>query len=79
MVDLLRVGDRIDLVATDPQAGSAHLVATGVTVLALPGAGTEPSTTALGGRLVVVGTVPAEVADISAAAVTGFMTFAFSR
>lgn len=79
MVDLLRVGDRIDLVATDPQAGSAELVATGVTVLALPPADTEPSSTGLAGRLVVVGTAPAEVTDISAAAVTGFMTFAFSR
>lgn len=79
MTDLLRVGDRIDLVATDPQAGTAHLVAAGVTVLALPRADPEPSATGLAGSLVVVGVPPDAVEDISSAAVTGFLTFAFSR
>ena len=40
-VDLLAVGDQIDVVATDPQAGSSDTVAAGVPVLALPGAASE--------------------------------------
>ena len=36
MVDLLDVGDRIDLVATDPRGGGTQVVAAGVPVLALP-------------------------------------------
>ena len=37
MVALLQVGDRIDLVATDPQGGGARIVAADVPVVALPG------------------------------------------
>lgn len=79
MVDLLRVGDRIDLVAADPQGGVAEVVAVDVPVLAIPRADTEPSATGLAGRLVVVGASPADVPRLAASAVTHFMTFAFSR
>jgi Flp pilus assembly protein CpaB len=79
MADLLQVGDRIDLVVTDPQRGTAAVVAAGVTVLALPHAEAAPSTTGLAGSLVVVGVDPVDVEEISGAAVTGFLTYAFSR
>ncbi len=36
MVDLLTVGDRIDLIATDPEGSGASVVAADVPVLALP-------------------------------------------
>lgn len=79
MVELLRVGDRVDLVAADPQGGAAEVVAVDVPVLAIPRADTEPSTTGLAGRLVVVGAAPGDVPRIAASAVTAFMTFVFSR
>src|SRR4051794_11868204 len=52
MAGLLRVGDRVDLVAADPQEGGADLVAADVPVLAIPATGGEESGTALAGRLV---------------------------
>jgi Flp pilus assembly protein CpaB len=79
MVDLLRVGDRVDLVAADPQGGTADVVAVGVSVLAIPRDDSEQTATGLAGRLVVVGAAPADVPRIAASAVTHFMTFAFSR
>ncbi|MCW2767335.1 MAG: hypothetical protein JWO11_3294 [Nocardioides sp.] len=79
MVGLLRVGDRVDLVAADPQGGAAEVVAVEVPVLAIPHADSEPSATGLPGRLVVVGADPDDVPRIAASAVTQFMTFAFSR
>jgi hypothetical protein len=79
MVELLRAGDRIDLVSADPQGGGAEVVATGVPVLAIPDLPPEVGATGLTGRLVVVGAVPAEVTRIADAAVRTFLTIAFSR
>lgn len=79
MVDLLRAGDRIDLVSADPQGGSAAVVASGVPVLAVPDLPPEAGATGLTGRLVVVGALPAEVPRIADAAVRTFLTVAFSR
>jgi Flp pilus assembly protein CpaB len=79
MAGLLRVGDRIDLVAADPQGDEARLVASDVTVVALPASDDEEVSGALPGRLVVVA-APPEVRDgLVQAAVTGFLTFAYSR
>lgn len=79
MVDLLRVGDRVDLVATDPQGGGASVVATDVPVLAIPRASPGADGSGLPGRLVVVGADEAEVTRIADAAVRCFLTFAFAR
>lgn len=79
MVDLLRVGDRVDLVAADPQGGTADVVAVGVPVLAIPRPDSEQTASGLSGRLVVVGAFPSDVPAIAASAVTRFITFAFSR
>jgi Flp pilus assembly protein CpaB len=77
MVDLLRVGDRVDLVSADPQGGGASVVATGVPVLAIP-TPTDASGTGLTGRLVVIGAEPADVARIADAAVRTFVTLSFA-
>ena len=79
MAGLLRVGDRIDLVAADPQGSGASVVAADVPVLAVPSApAADGSSGALPGRLVVVGAEPAEVPAIADAAVRYFLTFAYA-
>ncbi len=78
MAALLDVGDRIDLLATDPQGAGAHVVAAGVPVLALPAA--EDATVAgQPGSLVVVGAEPSDVTVLADAGVRFFLTFAFTR
>jgi Flp pilus assembly protein CpaB len=79
MVDLLRAGDRIDLLAADPQGSGARTVATDVLVLAVPRATAANGAGTTGGRLVVVGVHPEEVPDVADAAVRFFLTFAFAR
>ena len=79
MAGLLRVGDRIDLVAADPQGDEARLVAGGVTVLALPAADDEEASAALPGRLVVIAAPVVVRESLAQAAVTGFLTFTYSR
>jgi Flp pilus assembly protein CpaB len=79
MAELLHVGDRIDLVAADPQGELARTVASGVTVLALPAPPDVEDVGGLPGRLVVVA-APAVVREsLAQAAVTGFLTFTYSR
>jgi Flp pilus assembly protein CpaB len=75
MVALLDVGDRIDLLATDPQAGGASVVATDVAVLAIPAADDQTSASGLPGRLVVVGADDAEVGAVAEAAVRSVVTY----
>jgi Flp pilus assembly protein CpaB len=79
-VGLLRVGDRIDLVAADPRAGSATYAAVDVPVLALPAAG-DPDTGSDGltGRLVVVAALPSDVDTIAGAAATDLLSVVISR
>jgi Flp pilus assembly protein CpaB len=78
MVALLEVGDRIDLVAADPQAGDAEVVASDLPVLALPHDDEASAAAGLPGRLVVVGATPEEVGPIAAAAVRAFVTYTWS-
>lgn len=75
MVALLDVGDRIDLLATDPQAGGASVVATDVPVLAIPTADDQSSASGLPGRLVVVGADETEVDAVAEAAVRSVVTY----
>ena len=80
MAGLLRVGDRIDLVATDAQSGGARTVAAGVPVLALPAPdASAPVGGTPGGRLVVVGVLESQVTSVSEAGVRHFLTLAWSR
>ncbi len=76
---LLRVGDRVDLLAADPQgATTARVLAHGVPVLAVPGrpgAGTD----LVSGALVVVA-VPEQTAGLlAAAAATSLISVTLSR
>jgi hypothetical protein len=75
MVALLDVGDRIDLVATDPQAGGASVVAADVPVLAIPAADDQAGASGLPGRLVVVGAEAGQVGPLAEATVRAFVTF----
>lgn len=80
-VGLLRVGDRIDLVAADPQGSGAEVVAAGVPVLAIPHATADVGAvggTGLPGRLVVVGVESTQVSRIADAAVRDFLSFTFA-
>ena len=79
MVELLHVGDRIDLIATDPQGDGVSVVAYDVPVLALPASSTAPTASGQAGALVVVGADPSDVADLSDAGVRLFLTYAFAR
>jgi Flp pilus assembly protein CpaB len=54
-VGLLRVGDRVDLLAADPQRPHAEVVGRDVPVLALPPTTTDDSPDPAQGALVVVG------------------------
>ncbi len=82
MADLLRVGDRVDLVAADPQGSGASVVAADVPVLALPApapADAGAGTGGLPGRLVVVGAGTTDVPRIADASVRYFLTFVYAR
>lgn len=76
---LLTVGDRVDLVATDPeQPDSSRTVARDAVVLALPPSRPD-ATTSLTGRLVLVG-VPAQgVGILAGASVRSFLTVVWTN
>lgn len=71
---LLGVGDRVDLLATDPQVRTTTTVASDAVVLAVPPPDQDG---ALGGRVVVLGVTPADVEDVTSAAASAFVTFAW--
>ena len=79
MVALLDVGDRIDLIGTDPQNSGASVVAAGVPVLALPRLSTDAGGSNQPGGLVIVGAAPTEVTRLTDASVRLFLTYAFSH
>lgn len=78
---LLAPGDRIDLVATDPQGGGAQVVASDVLVLATPAPdpGTGAGGAATPGVVVVVGVSPVSVTAVADASVRWFLGYAWSR
>ena len=79
MVDLLQVGDVIDLIATDPQGSGAGVVAADVPVLAIPPIDAAAGGDGQAGALVVVGAAPAEVTRLADAGVRLFLTYAYAR
>ncbi len=79
MADLLRVGDEVDVISSDPQGGPAATVARGALVLALPPPPADAAADGLPGRLVVLGVREADVAAVSSATVTHFLTVAWSH
>lgn len=79
MVTLLRAGDEIDLVATDPGTSDSTVVAHDVTVLATPTDAPDGPAGGSGGALVVVGASAEEAIDISSAALSQFLTVSWNR
>jgi Flp pilus assembly protein CpaB len=95
MAALLHVGDRIRLLATDPQTGVATTVSADALVLALPAGDAAPTSdhtsdqasgpasgqiaaaTGTSGRLVVLGVPDDLVTEVTSAAVTRFLTYAY--
>lgn len=86
-VALLRIGDRVDLLATDlgtgPSAATTRPIAHDVVVLALPGPRNETSldvqNASVSGRLVVVGSTPEVSEMIADASVRMFLTVVWTR
>lgn len=79
LVSLLEVGDRLDLLAVDPEDGDLTTLAHDVPVLALPTR--EPGSSTLAaqpGSLLVVGLTPQEVAPVTTAALVTFVTYTWS-
>ena len=79
MATLLRAGDEVDLMATDPGTGSTYVVARGVTVLATPTGVPEGPAGGSGGALVVVGASAADAVEITSAALAQFLTVSWNR
>ena len=78
-VRLLRVGDRVDLLAADPQGeSSARVVGRDVPVLAIPRAGAEsPGLT--NGALVVLGIPDGAAETVAQASVTSYLSVVLTR
>ena len=76
---LLRPGERVDLLATDPVGGTTQPVAADVVVLAVPPehAAANTVTDAVSGRLVVVGVPETDVTGVTNSAVRHYLTVAF--
>src|SRR5690606_31667389 len=70
MAALLRPGDVVDLLATDPGTGQAQVVATDVTVLAVPVDVPAGPVTGPDGALAVVGVRPDESLDLVGASLS---------
>lgn len=81
MAALLQVGDRIDLVASDPREASAEVIAEDVTVLATPGDDTATAgvSGAPAGRLVILGVAKITVPEVALSAAQDFLTFAYAQ
>jgi SAF domain len=78
VVALLRVGDRVDLLAADPESASAEMVARSAPVVALPVQDAGSTGQGVTGRLVVLGLAPDELGPVAVAAVRQFLTVSFS-
>jgi Flp pilus assembly protein CpaB len=79
MAALLRAGDEVDLLATDPGTGDTAVVARDVTVLATPTGVPDGPAGGAGGALVVVGASESEAIAIAGAALGQFLTVSWSR
>ncbi len=81
-VDLLRVGDRVDLLAADPQGTEAGLVAAGAAVVALPRRDLESHLgvgEGGGGALVIVAITDKTARRLAQASVSSFITMVIRR
>lgn len=80
VVALLTPGQRVALVATDPQGGRPpERLAPDAAVLAVPRLSRDAAPSTLTGRLVVFAVPAAEVDDLAAAGTTRYLTVVWSR
>jgi Flp pilus assembly protein CpaB len=79
MASLLRAGDRVDVLAADPQGGPTTELAASAMVLALPAQVDDAAADALPGRLVVLGLAAGDVSEVAGASVTHYLTVAYAR
>lgn len=80
VVDLLRVGDRIGLVAADPDGRARpSLLVSDVPVVAIPAVADSPMGTGTPGRLVVAAVPTAEADDVAAAAASSILIPVWDR
>ena len=79
MATLLRAGDEVDLVATDPGSGETGVVARDVTVLATPTGVPDGPAGGAGGALVVVSASASEAIAIAQAALSQYLTVSWTR
>lgn len=80
VVGLLRVGDRVDVIASDPQGRRpSERLATGASVLALPEPSRGSSGPGLSGRLVVLAVPSTDVAHVAEAGTSLFLTVIWNR
>lgn len=79
-VRLLAAGDRIDLIATDPQGGGSRVLMESTPVLAIPppAPGADPVGGPGGGRLIVLGVEPELRDELADAAVLSFLSFSLT-
>ncbi|KRB80512.1 hypothetical protein ASE01_00695 [Nocardioides sp. Root190] len=75
---LLTVGDAVDLVASDPQAGTVRSLTEGAIVLAIPDA-RHAEDGALPGRLVVMGLSANDAHQVTEASVASYVTYTWRR
>ncbi len=75
---LLRPGDRISLLGTDPQAGTTRELTRSATVLAVPDPA-RASDGALPGRLVVLALEAGDVYHVTSASASALVTYTWSR
>lgn len=80
VVEVLRPGDQVDLLAVDPQrAGEGKVLARRVTVVAVPERPGDASPEATPGRLVLVAAPAADAPRLAGAGVVNFVTVVWSR
>jgi Flp pilus assembly protein CpaB len=80
VVALLTPGQRVGLVATDPQGGQrAETVAADAAVLAVPKPGDDSGPAALGGRLVVFAVPTDEAGAVLSAGTSRYLTVVWNR
>jgi Flp pilus assembly protein CpaB len=77
-VDLLRVGDRVDVLAADPRAGTARVLTTDAPVIAVP-AVREDTSALTTGALVVLAVSDQTARTLAAAGVSAFLSVVISR
>lgn len=77
-VGLLRIGDRVDVIAADPQGGDAVVVASNAAVIAIPEQA-DTNASMVSGGLIVLAIPDGTARSIAAAGVSSFLSVVINR